>query len=93
MTHNEEHLENCKARLIEAVADWRREHPGQPFTIHQVVADITEDQRSIYIMAHSEEGAEIYLRNTFDEVLFDYDAFSRRDWSRALRTALQESLA
>lgn len=87
-SHNDDHLERCKARAIEAIAKWRNDHHGQPFTIEQVVADITSDQRSVFVLIHSAEGAEVYLRDSFDEVLFDYDSFSRREWSKAIRAAL-----
>ncbi|MGV8831693.1 MAG: hypothetical protein ACOH2N_06950 [Devosia sp.] len=84
MNHNDEHLQHCESRTIEALAAWREEHPGQSFTVEQIVADITEDQRCVYVLINSVEGAQIYLRATFDEVRFDYEGFSRRDWSQAL---------
>jgi len=88
MTHNEEHLAHCESRIREAIETWRAEHPGQPFTVDQVVADLTEDDRCVFVLINSIEGAEIYQRNTFEEWRFDYAAFSRREWSAALKAAL-----
>ncbi|MET3926648.1 hypothetical protein [Devosia sp. 2618] len=93
MSHNDEHLAHCEASIREAIERWRSENGDRMFTVEQVVADITPDQRAVYLLVHSAEGAEIHLHRTFDEVLFDYGAFSRREWSLALRTALTNAAA
>lgn len=88
ISHNAEHLAYTQHKAIAKLAEWQADHPDLTFTVEEVETGLTDNQRCVFVRILSREGEEIYFRSTFDEVRFDYDAFSRREWAAAITHAL-----